>query len=237
MSLAVSATDNGTVASRQYSVDGGTTWQSANAAVTLSTEGATTVRYRATDNGGNVSEVGSLTVRIDRTGPTVAVNGLDADGAHGDSDRPTPVFSAQDAVSGVATVTATLDGRSVTSGQALELWRLPLGNHDFTVTARDKAGNTTTKTVAFTTRTSYADIRALITQLRADGLITAQGQQRLSVRLAQAEAHAEAGRTSQAAAVLESFAGYTSDTALVPDSAAGAALARSARALKGGATG
>ncbi|MFC9608166.1 PQQ-dependent sugar dehydrogenase [Streptomyces niveus] len=237
VTLAVAATDNGTVASRQYSIDDGATWQSANAAVTLSREGATTVRYRATDNGGNVSEVGSLTVRIDRTGPTVTATGIDADGVYGDSKRPTPVFSATDAVSGGATVTATVDGKAVTSGQALELWRLPLGNHDLTVRARDKAGNVTTKTVAFTTRTSYADIRALITQLRADGLITAQGQQRLTVRLGQAEAHTDAGRTSQAAAVLESFAGYTADKALVPDSAAGAALARDARALKGGATG
>ncbi|MFE5666138.1 PQQ-dependent sugar dehydrogenase [Streptomyces niveus] len=237
VSLSVAATDNGTVASRQYSIDDGATWQSANSAVTLSREGATTVRYRATDNGGNVSDVGSLTVRIDRTGPTVTATGVDADGVYGDSKRPVPVFSATDAVSGGATVTATVDGKAVNSGQALELWRLPLGNHDLTVRARDKAGNVTTKTVAFTTRTSYADIRALITQLRADGLITAQGQQRLTVRLGQAEAHADAGRTSQAASVLESFAGYTADKALVPDGAAGAALARDARALKGGATG
>ncbi|MEV8409185.1 PQQ-dependent sugar dehydrogenase [Streptomyces niveus] len=237
VSLSVAATDNGTVASRQYSIDDGATWQSANSAVTLSREGATTVRYRATDNGGNVSDVGSLTVRIDRTGPTVTTTGVDADGVYGDSKRPVPVFSATDTVSGGATVTATVDGKAVNSGQALELWRLPLGNHDLTVRARDKAGNVTTKTVAFTTRTSYADIRALITQLRADGLITAQGQQRLTVRLGQAEAHADAGRTSQAASVLESFAGYTADKALVPDGAAGAALARDARALKGGATG
>ncbi|TWG07142.1 glucose/arabinose dehydrogenase [Streptomyces brevispora] len=236
VSLTVSATDNGTVASRQYSVDDGKTWQSANAVVTLSKEGATTVRYRATDNGGNVSEAGSLTVRIDRTGPTVTATGLDA-GVHGDSTRPIPVFSAADDISGGATATATLDGKAVTSGQAQELWRLPLGNHDLTVKARDRAGNTTTKTVAFTTRTSYADIRALITHLRADGLITAQGQQRLTVRLGQAEAHADAGRTSQAAAVLESFADYTADTALVSDSAAAAALARDARALRTGATG
>ncbi|MFE7709292.1 PQQ-dependent sugar dehydrogenase [Streptomyces sp. NPDC057486] len=237
VSLTVSATDNGTVSSRQYSVDDGATWQSANAAVTLSKEGATTVRYRATDNGGNVSEVGSLTVRIDRTGPTVTATGLDADGVYGDSKRPTPVLSAEDTVSGGATVTATVDGKAVTSGQALELWRLPLGNHDLTVKARDKAGNATTKTVTFTTRTSYADIRALITQLRADGLITAQGQKRLTVRLDLAEAHAKAGRTSLAKAALETFAGYASDTALVPDSAAGAALARDARALKEGTTG
>lgn len=237
VSLTVSATDNGTVAGRQYSVDGGTTWLAANSAVTLSTEGATTVRYRATDNGGNVSAVGSLTVRIDRTGPMPAVTGVDANGSYGDSGRLTPVFSATDTVSGGATATATLDGAPVTSGQSLDLWRLPLGSHELTVRGRDRAGNTTTRTVSFTTRTSYADVRTLITRLRAVGLITAQGEQRLSVRLAQAEAHAGAGRTAQAAAVLESFADSASDTALVPNGAAGAALARDARALKGGATG
>jgi hypothetical protein len=167
----------------------------------------------------------------------VTATGLDADGVYGDSKRPTPVLSATDTVSGGATATATLDGKTLTSGRPLELWRLPLGSHDLTITARDRAGNTTTKTVSFTTRTSYADIRSLITQLRADGLITAQGQQRLTVRLDQAQAHADAGRASQAAAVLESFAGYAADATLVPDSAAGAALARDARALKGGTTG
>ncbi|MEV0040134.1 PQQ-dependent sugar dehydrogenase [Streptomyces sp. NPDC050804] len=233
VALNVTATDNGTVSSRQYSVNGGTTWLSANAAVTLSTEGTTTVLYRATDSGGNVSEVGTLTVRIDKSGPSVTVTGLDADGTYGDSERPAPVITATDAVSGGATATATLDGAAVTSGQPVQLWRLPLGGHDLKVTAQDRAGNTTTRTVHFTTGTSLADLEALIPRLRAEGLITAQGQQRLTVRLDQARAHAEAGRISQAAAVLESFATSAADTALVNDAAARAALARDARTVKG----
>jgi FIMAH domain-containing protein len=35
------------------------------------------------------------------------------------------------------------------------------------VTAKDKAGNATTKTVGFSTSTSYADVRALVTAFRA----------------------------------------------------------------------
>ncbi|MET9480165.1 PQQ-dependent sugar dehydrogenase [Streptomyces sp. NPDC006638] len=234
VTLNVAATDNGTVSSRQYSVNGGTTWLTANAAVTLSTEGVTSVRYRATDSGGNVSEVGSLTVRIDRTGPAVTVTGLDADGTYGDSTRPAPVIAATDPVSGGATATTTLDGSAVTSGQPLTLWRLPLGGHDLTVTARDAAGNTTVKTVRFTTRTSFGDLGTLIPRLRAEGLVTAQGEQRLTVRLDQARAHAQAGRTTQAAAVLDAFAASARDTSLVSDAAARAALARDAAAVKGG---
>ncbi|WP_328584075.1 PQQ-dependent sugar dehydrogenase [Streptomyces sp. NBC_00370] len=237
VTLNVAATDNGSVASRQYSVNGGTTWLSANAAVTLSTEGNTTVRYRATDSGGNVSEVGTLAVRIDKTGPTVTVAGVDADATYGDSKRVTPVVTTTDAVSGGATATSTLDGAALTSGRQVQLWRLPLGGHDLKVTARDAAGNTTTKTVHFTTSTSFAELGTLIAQFRTDGLVTAQGQQRLTLRLDQARAHAEAGRLSQAGAVLDSIAASASDTALVPDAAAGAALARDAKAVKGGLAG
>ncbi|MFJ2441349.1 PQQ-dependent sugar dehydrogenase [Streptomyces sp. NPDC087658] len=234
VTLGVTATDNGTVTGRQYSVDGGTTWLAANTAVTLATEGATTVLYRATDSGGNVSEVGTLTVRIDRTGPSVTVTGLDADTSYGDSKRPTPVIAVTDPVSGIASSATTLDGAALVPGKPVELWRLPLGAHELKVTATDRAGNSTVRTVRFTTRTSFDDLGALLPRLRADNLATARGLQRLTVRLDQARAHAEAGRIGQARAVLDAFVTATGDTALVNDAAAGAALARDALAVKGG---
>ena len=48
--------------------------------LTVSTEGITTVLYRATDNGGNVSEVGPVTIKLDKTAPTVTFSGA-AEGA------------------------------------------------------------------------------------------------------------------------------------------------------------
>ncbi|MEW2547297.1 PQQ-dependent sugar dehydrogenase [Streptomyces sp. NPDC047002] len=232
--LTVTAKDEGAVKSRAYSTDGGATWKPADTAVTLSQEGTTTVAYRATDTAGNVSEPGTLTVRIDRTGPRVAVAGV-ADGADlGDSAAPAPAATATDAVSGGATAALALDGVPAASGSPLDLWRLPLGGHDLTATGTDRAGNTTVTTVHFTTHTSYADLTALVAKLREDGLLTARGGQRLAVRLGQAEAHADAGRTAQAAAVLDTVAALAGDRALVPDAAAGAALARDAAALKGG---
>jgi glucose/arabinose dehydrogenase len=235
--LTVAARDNGSVKSREYSVDGGTTWKAANSAVTLSQEGVTTVRYRATDTAGNVSVVGSTTVRIDRTGPALTVTGVQDGSALGDSTAITPAAAATDTVSGGATVTATLDGAALTPGKPLALWRLSLGGHDLKVTARDAAGNTTAKTVHFTTGTSFEDLTALVTGLKADGLITARGQQRLSVRVDQAAAHARAGRTAHAAAVLDAVADLAGQSALVPDAAARDALTRDAAALKGGLAG
>ena len=78
VTVRLNATDNGTVSSRQYSTNGGSTWTTVNAntpTFTVSAEGTTTVLYRATDNGGNVSEVGRLVVKIDKTAPTVAFAG------------------------------------------------------------------------------------------------------------------------------------------------------------------
>ncbi|MFB7287359.1 PQQ-dependent sugar dehydrogenase [Actinacidiphila glaucinigra] len=234
VSLTVSATDNGAVRSREYSLNGGTTWLSANSTVTLSTEGMSSIRYRATDTANNISAVGTIAVRIDRTGPAVTVTGVTADADYGDSQRPTPVVSVTDAVSGGPTATATLDGSPVTPGQPLLLWRLPLGGHDLVVTGRDAAGNTTTRTVHFTTSTSFDELDTLITQLRAENRLTEQGRQRLTVRLDQARAHADAGRINQAAAVLDQVAQLAADTKLVTDAAARTALARDALAVKGG---
>ncbi|MFJ6653428.1 PQQ-dependent sugar dehydrogenase [Microbacterium sp. NPDC091313] len=71
--FAVQATDNGALASVQYSRDNGTTWTNLAAnqqyAVTFSQNGTYDLRYRATDTGGNVSELGSVTFTIDTDAP------------------------------------------------------------------------------------------------------------------------------------------------------------------------
>jgi putative cell wall-binding protein len=67
--FSVQAVDNGALQSVQYSVDGGTTWQNLSAnqqyGVTFSESGDYEVTYRATDTGGNISEVGTASFTID----------------------------------------------------------------------------------------------------------------------------------------------------------------------------
>lgn len=232
VSLTVTATDNGTVSSRQYSVNGGATWASANNAVTLSAEGTTTVLYRATDNGGNVSETGRLTVKIDKSKPTVEVSGLTDGKSYGDSERPELAFGAKDTVSGGATARATLDGAQVSAGM-LDLWRLPLGAHELVVTGTDAAGNTASTTVRFTTGTTFAGVTALIKRFHDEALITDEGAEQLGGRIEQARIHAEAGRAAQAAKALDKFAATASDRKLVMKDEVTAALVRDAKALKG----
>jgi hypothetical protein len=54
-----------------------------------------------------------------------------------------------DSITGVSTVTATLDGVVVTNGQLINLWKLNPGSHILTVTAVDYAGNSASKSVTF----------------------------------------------------------------------------------------
>ncbi|MFI7627948.1 PQQ-dependent sugar dehydrogenase [Microbispora rosea] len=228
VTMTVTATDNGTVSSRQYSINGGATWLSANNAVTFSTEGATEVRYRATDSGGNIGQ-GTLTVKIDKTAPALTVSGVDS-GDHGDSTSITPVFSATDAASGVASVTAAVGDLQVESGEALPLWKLPLGENELVVTAEDKAGHATKKTAAFTVTTSFEDVKALLTAFRSAGTVTEDGDV-LIAQLDQAADQAAMGKKGNAIKALERFTGFAGDPKRVTDKAASDALIRDAKAL------
>ncbi len=233
--IAVTATDDGTVALREVSTDGGTTWVPASSPVAVTAEGETEVLYRATDNGGNVSEVGSLTVKIDTQAPVVEVEGLDGTPAAGGAVRVgnsgDVTWSATDATSGVETVTATLDGAPVAADAPLELWRLRLGRHTLEVTATDAAGQTATTTVTFVAATSVEELTALTERLARAGALTTTGEVRLENRLAAAATAIDAGRFPAAAAQLTAFGRLAGDSSVVRDRAAGTALSRDAAAV------
>ena len=232
VTVRLNATDNGTVSSRQYSTNGGSTWTTVNAntpTFTVSAEGTTTVLFRATDNGGNVSPVGQLVLRIDKTAPTVAFEGATAGASVGNAGDVS--WTAADATSGIQTVTAALDGAPVPAGEPLALWRLPLGAHTLTVTAKDKAGLSTTATLTFTTTTSLAELTELTERLADSGEVSAAGEKQLLKRLAQATKHADAGRTAAAVSQLQELITLLADRALVPDPTAAAALERDAKAV------
>ncbi|NAS24232.1 carbohydrate-binding protein [Herbidospora sp. NEAU-GS84] len=230
VSVTVAATDNGTVSSRQYSINGGQTWQNANNPVNITAEGVTTFLYRATDSGGNVSAVGTLTVRIDKTNPTAGVTGVTAT-EYGTADVVTPVVTGADAHSGIDTMTATIDGEPVTPGQPFELWKLSLGEHTLVGTVKDKAGRTTTAQVKFTVTTSYEDLETLIPRLRDAGKITANGATALLNHLRDAQHSLSLNKPSAARSELNGFIRTLSQRDYVKDAELRAALERDANQL------
>lgn len=166
----LSATDNpggSGVGSISYSLGGaqtgGAVVPGSTASVTISAEGITTVTYFATDNAGNQESPKSLTVRVDKTPPTVACS-ASPNVLWPPNNKLVPVnvsITVNDALSGPAgftliSVTSNepdsgqgdiqgfVPGTASTTGQ-LRAQRLGSGTgrvYTFTFSGADRAGNT-----------------------------------------------------------------------------------------------
>jgi uncharacterized cupredoxin-like copper-binding protein len=144
--VTLSATDTGSgVASVEYKLDSGA-WTAYTSAVQVSTPGAHTVLYRATDQAGNVSAEGTLTFTVvagsvDTTPPSVsaAVTGnQNSNWEYVDAAQIT--ITALDTGSGVGSVEYKLDGGAWTTYTAPVTVDAE-GDHTFAYRATDVAGN------------------------------------------------------------------------------------------------
>ncbi|NHC14224.1 multicopper oxidase domain-containing protein [Motilibacter deserti] len=136
---------------------------------------------------------------LESPAPVVTVTGI-ADGeTYGDSLTKTVSWTV---TGGAATgaSSATLDGQPLENGAALRLWTLPLGQHELVVVGKGTGGDTTT-TVRFTTKTSFADLQALVTSLPMSETTRAG----LLDRVTRAAGKATSGSESGAISLLEQF--------------------------------
>jgi glucose/arabinose dehydrogenase/PKD repeat protein len=194
----------------EYKIDGAANWTTYTAPFQVGADGAHTVTYRATDAAGNVSEVGSSTVKVDATKPAVNVLGVAGGGSYAQSDSAIVSFTGTDAGSGMGSTTATLDGNVFTSGTSVNFADLSVGEHVLVVTSTDVAGNVTTTTVTFTVtavsdEVTFDSIRAAMDSYATDGRLAAHVQASLLDRLNRAELAAERGSEKTAINYLEQF--------------------------------
>jgi glycosidase len=142
----LSATDGGSgIRELRYWVDGGPTVvvAGASATVNVSTDG-TTVSLRAVDKAGNVSQLATVTVRIDEDAPTVTIDSAPS------SPWASPTiefeFSADEAGS---TFECSLDGTDYAACSSPQAYTdVPDGSHTFSVRAIDPADNMSPAAVA-----------------------------------------------------------------------------------------
>ena len=162
--VTVRATDTESgVKTVEYAVDGGAFAAYGNP-VAVNSVGTHTVRYRATDNAGNTSAVGSTTFTVvnrpapDTTAPTTsaAVSGnQDADGNY--VAGATVTVTASDAGSGVKTIETALGNGDFTVYSGPVTVRTP-GEHTVRYRATDVAGNVSAvKSVSFTVVAASGD--------------------------------------------------------------------------------
>ena len=113
--------------------------------IVVSTEGAGQVETgTAVDKAGN-SATTTRTINLDKTPPVLTMPAFAA--SYLLNSSLTVTFGSSDALSGLATQQATLNGVPITSGTTVTLTHL--ATNTFTLTAADVAGNTSTQTATF----------------------------------------------------------------------------------------
>jgi glucose/arabinose dehydrogenase len=231
--VALSATDAGSgVARTEYKLDNGA-WTPYTAPVVVTGDGQHTLLYRSVDKDGNVEPDKAATIMIDASKPTLLVSGV-ADGrVYGDATDVVVNYHAEDATSGIASVTARINSSPVESGRAVALYQLPLGIHTLSVVALDKANNRTEQRLTFGTTTSLRDVDQLIDRFRATNRLSLSAYVSLSASLAKARKAEAAGDDVKAVKQLQKFVELANDPAKVTDPDVRSTLVRDARAVIG----
>lgn len=106
------------------------------------------------DKAGNSTSVTEDNINIDKTDPAITVNAPQAN-EYLASDMLTLDFAASDALSGVADLSAQLNGSPVTSGQVINTSTMD-GSYALQFRANDRAGNSAFKQVIFSVKSARA---------------------------------------------------------------------------------
>jgi hypothetical protein len=176
-------------------------------------DGPYTVQMFATGNDGIVEATQSTTVVLDTTAPVITIVQPMAT-AYPHSAVLTLDYSATDgAGSGVATLTATLDGSSTLNGVGLPsgrainlLLQLPLGPHSFSVQSTDHVNNSSIKSVPFSIVVTAESIKDDVNIFTAAGMIKVPGlPTSLLAKLDNAAALRATGNCDQAANLYQAF--------------------------------
>ncbi|MBM0232432.1 ThuA domain-containing protein [Micromonospora sp. STR1_7] len=229
--VVLTSTDAGSgVKTVEWSLDGGT-WTPYTTPVEVTGDGQHELLFRSTDKAGNAETLKSAVLRIDGTKPTLLVSGI-ADGQlYGDSQDVRVSWQAVDPTSGIASVVGQLDGKAYASGTLQAMYELPLGLHELTVTATDKAGNTTTSTVRFFVTTSFRDMQNLLDRFKATGRLSATAHKQLTAKLDAARQAEAAGNDSKAIKQLTQFRTLGADATVVAEAEVRDVLIRDADAM------
>ncbi len=158
----------------EYGLDR-TSWTRYLGPFTYPQEGATTLYYRAKDNAGDQETTKSQGFRIDTRPPAVD---LAVDKQDYTRTEPFVVhFTATDPVpgSGLARVSADVDGLAVTSGQKVDLLWDALGVHTLTVATEDVAGLRTVRSITFSIVATLDGLEAEVRRLASLGEIKDPG--------------------------------------------------------------
>ena len=189
------------VATVEYSVNDGA-FQIYATPLVVSTQGTTRITARATDRAGNVeSSQPAAVVLIDSSSPTVTIASPEPR-EYQHSDSVMVSFSATDNISGIQSISATLDGGAVQNSQPVLLLTQTLGAHTIDIIGSDAAGNSAHESVVFRVVATIDSLIASVNIYALQGKIDASKQKGLLATLTDAKAALDRGNTSAASGKL-----------------------------------
>ncbi|MGC5327914.1 DUF6359 domain-containing protein [Brevibacillus sp. SYSU BS000544] len=158
--------DQSGVSTTEIQIDGGE-WTTYQTPYVVSKEGDTIISYRSKDRAGNAEEAKSVTVKLDKTLPVWELT-QSGEPVHNIliNDSVTLDVKAEDALSGIQSVSAEIDDEKVDLNKKYSALSLGLGSHTIQVTVGDQAGNVGQQSYTFTIDTSLETIHSLV-----DGLL------------------------------------------------------------------
>ncbi|MBM7654332.1 OmpL47-type beta-barrel domain-containing protein [Neobacillus cucumis] len=163
----------------EYRIGESGDWTPYRNPITLNQDGTITLQYRSIDKAGNIEEVKQQTIIIDKSKPQfeVSVNGKDLKDGESFDDYLPLTFKVQDDLSGIATATINLDGKTYsldpnTESEEIDLAGRP-GSFTATITVEDLAGNIVSEVpFTFTVTTSISSMKQLVERFSSQGEIS-----------------------------------------------------------------
>ncbi|WP_063795554.1 discoidin domain-containing protein [Paenibacillus sp. Soil750] len=146
-----------------YSTDNGLNWNLYVSPISLTADGVHTLLYRSTDNAGNIEQIRTVQISIDRTSPTVQFVGAKA---YTVDQTVMIACAAVDIVSGIVYNPCT---EPLVSSPA---YQLELGSHNVTIQVTDHAGNIGTGSASYTVQVTENSLANLIREF-----VTGPGEQ------------------------------------------------------------
>ncbi|NEE03496.1 ThuA domain-containing protein [Phytoactinopolyspora halotolerans] len=224
--VTVTATDDsgGDVAIETRTGDG--SWEPYDGPVQVTDDGVHELEFRGTDATGNTSDPVAVDLSVDATAPEVEVTGVDDGGSYEFGTELDLEAVADDATSGVASLTVELDGDEVDNPSTAAP---AAGAHELTARAVDEAGNVTEVMVSFEVEVTYAGVQQYLDTLHEDGVLNRRTYNQLRTQLSIAERAASRDDASTAEQALERFIRFAGD---VDDAEVSAQLIAVAEALR-----
>lgn len=139
----------------------------------INLEGVYSLEVTAVDNENNTAHK-AISFTIDKTAPVITSNIKNMDTVE-KVGTLTIINTAVDNISGLATIETKLDSETIDNTSNIDIETLSIGIHHMTITAADKAGNSSYQEIDFTVATTIKSLENLLVKLYEQGQFKNKG--------------------------------------------------------------